>query len=131
MIQVNSTLHTLNGFTIATGAVLDVHPFIKATRVYDENGVYQGVRYDLAYNVDIWKSLADYQKDSDGKGNTKLYSGEIEEFNTSFIVENVGLLDMTNPDQLLLPLQSHIENGDSQYSGVGVGRTAIIYPTGI
>lgn len=127
MIQINATTHTdfngANGVTIPTGSVLDVFVSPMSRRVYDEAGAYSGTEHDIHFNAALFKSMASY-KSTD----PVLVNEFIKEYNINFIAENVDLSLLTTVDSWLELFSNHIENGNAEYPGVGVGNTAIVYP---
>lgn len=125
MIQINSTLHTPGGVTISTGSVVDVKPFfIEPQKIYVDD-VFDKLRYDISFDISIYKNLTEYKR----KGSIVLLRDPIEEFNIAFYAMDVDIKALTSVDGLLTLLQSHIENGDDKYPGVGSGKTSIVYPT--
>ena len=125
MIQINATTHTDSGITISTGSVLDVYPtFQLPKKVYDEEGNFESITYSISYAVRLFKDLATYKKEN----SIPLFVGQMLEYNVSYIDNDVDIQGLTDINSILEILVNHIENGNDQYSGVGVGKTAIVYP---
>jgi len=125
MIQINSTIHTKGGLTINTGSILDVTPHhIKPVKVYDESDEYEKTVYPMTFDVEIYKDLDTYKT----KGSTVVVSEPIKEFNIGHSEPDVDIKSLTSVDGLLQILVNHIENGDENFSGVGIGKTEIVYP---
>jgi len=118
MIQVNATTHSKGGVTIATGSLLNVNPHFRD--YIDAAGL---TKYDIDFDVDIYKNMTSYLE------NKILLRDTIDEYNVGYTVKDVNIQALTSISDLLALLQSHIENGDSAYPGVGVGKTAIVFPT--
>lgn len=124
MIQINATLHTKGGVTISTGSVLDVKPhFITPKKVY-VGGVFDRVVYDITYDVFLYKNITEYKKEN----SVVLTDKPLEEFNIGYHAIDVDIQSLTSVNGLLDILRNHIENGDEVYSGIGTGKTEIIYP---
>ena len=125
MIQINATTHTTSGITVSTGSVLDVYPtFQLPKKVYDAEGNYESITYPVSFAVRLFKNLATYKEEN----SVPLFVGQMLEYNVSYIDNDVDIQGLTNVDSILEILVNHIENGNEQYSGVGVGNTAIVYP---
>ena len=125
MIQINATTTTESGLTIATGSVLDVYPtFQLPKKVYDDEGNYASITYPMSFAVRLFKDLTTYKEEN----SVPLFVGRILEYNVSYIDNDVDIQGLTNVDSILNILVNHIENGNAQYSGVGVGNTSIVYP---
>lgn len=120
MIKVNATTHTVRGVTIATGSVLCVTPHFLPPRRVNNNSA---VEHDISFDVAIYKSMSAYEA-----GNEALTNERVDEYNIGFTASNVDIHGLTSVDELLQILADHIENGDTQYPGVGVGNTEIVYP---
>lgn len=120
MIQINATTHTTGGLTVNTGSLLDVNPHV-LTRI--ENGL---TKYNVAYDVTIYKDMAGYQ------AGQVLVKSTMKEYNVAHVENNVDIQGLNaQPDfvnALLRFLQTAIENGEAGYSGVGAGKTALVYP---
>lgn len=126
MIKINATLHTKGGLTISTGSVINVTPhFITPIKTYDENDVFNGIKYPVSFDVEIYKNIEDYKI----KGNIPATKESIKEFNKAYHDPEVDLISLTSVDGLLSVLIAHIENGDDEYPGIGVGNCEIVYPT--
>lgn len=123
MIRVNATLHTdfngSNGLTIPTGSVWEVKPYFNTVRSEELNRVIHTVSFDVVG----YKSLASYEA-----GDPPIVNDRIKEFNISYVEEDYDIQLITSPTALQDVLKNHIENGDSNYSGVGVGNAEVIYP---
>ena len=117
MIQVNATTHSKGGVTIATGSLLNVTPHFMD--YVDGNGL---TKYNISFDVAIYKNMASYLS------GTILLKDSIDEYNIGYTVNDVDIQALTSIDDLLALLQTHIENGDATYTGVGAGNTAIVYP---
>lgn len=113
MIQVNATTHTKGGVTISTGSVLDVTPHFITRR----NATNTACEYDVAFDVAIYKNLAEYES-----GKPVLVKDYMVEYNIGFTAKNVDIQSLTSVTDLLSLLKTHIEEG------VGVGNTEIVYP---
>lgn len=116
MIQVNATTHTKGGVTVNTGSLLDVRPHF-LTRVID--GL---TKYDIAFDVTIYKNMADYQAQK------VLVRDYMDEYLIGYKAEDVNIQLLTSVTDMLDLLRTHIENGDAEHSGVGVGNTVVVYP---
>jgi len=121
MIQINVPITTKGGILIAEDSVLDVTPHFITKRI-DIDGVIS-VDYDVTYDVDIYKSLSDYEANA-----PILVKAEIVEFNVGFAATNVNLLALDSVTALLNILKTAIEEGSEGYSGVGIGNTQVVYP---
>ena len=124
MIQINATTHTKSGLTISTGSILCVKPhFLNPVKVYID-GVFNKVVYPISFDVEIYKNLDTYKEE----GSVPIFIGEMVEYNIAHLDSDVDIQSLTSVDGLLGLLANHIENGDENFSGVGTGKTEIIYP---
>jgi len=124
MIQINATTHTKSGLTISTGSTLCVKPhFLDPVKVYIDD-VFDKVVYPISFDVEIYKNLDTYKEE----GSVPIFKGEMVEYNIAYLNSDVDIQSLTSVDGLLSLLASHIENGDENFSGVGTGKTEIIYP---
>jgi len=133
MIQINELYHTTGGLEIAPGSVLDVRPnFVTPTKVYKKNEVEDGentftfekIIYPISFDLKIFKSLEFYKE----QGSQPLNTGRLQEFDVALLIDDVNIQDLTSVNSLLELLVNHIENGGDGYSGVGAGKTEIVYP---
>ena len=131
MIQINAALTTPDGGTIASGSVIDItaHFKSKVVDVVDENDIVTGqtAEHYVAYDIDLYRSMAAYE------AKTPPVKSVFDEFNVGYTEMGIDIaaLDASAGAMATVTawLQSHIEDGDSSYPGVGTGNTAIVYPT--
>jgi len=123
MIQINATTHTKSGLTISTGSVLDVNPHFLSQKSYTD-GVFSEIIYSVCFDVKIYKNLETYKEEN----SMPIFSGEMVEYNVGYTDSPIDIQALTSVDDLLGLLATHIENGDEYFSGVGVGKTEIVYP---
>jgi len=128
MIQTNVVTNTKGGAIIPSGALLNIRPtFVdRLEDVFDEDGEKTGVvtKYDIQFDVDIYESMNEYEE---GDTYTKDY---VDQYNIGFLAVDVNIQALDSISSMLAIYQNHIENGDGgQYSGIGSGKTAIVFPT--
>jgi hypothetical protein len=123
MIQINATTHTKSGLTISTGSVLDVNPHFLSRKSYVEGG-FSEIIYSVSFDLKIYKNLETYKEEN----SMPIFSGEMVEYNVGYTDSPIDIQALTSVDDLLGLLATHIENGDENFSGVGVGKTEIVYP---
>ena len=126
MIQVNATTHTQDslgnsGITVPTGSLLNVTPHF-SDYIVDVQGV-PTTKYDVSFDVALYKNMAAYDTGA------ILTNSVMFEYNISFTAKDVDIQALASVSAVLQLLADHIENGDANYPGVGVGNTAIVYPT--
>lgn len=125
MIKINVATHTnlngSNGVEIPAGSVLDVNPHFMSFRTPVDSPT--DVQHDIAFDVKIYKSLSSYEN-----GDNTIISSEMKEYNISFKALDVDIQSLTSVSDLLDLLKDHIENGDSDFPGIGVGNAEIIWP---
>jgi len=133
MIQINTTLTTPDGGTLASGAVIDVTPCFRSrivdiVEVIDDVPTVTGqeVKHDCMFDVQVFRSMAAYE------AKTQRVKSTFIEFNTGYVEFDIDIVALNaaigSLDTMFAWLQTHIENGDSKYTGVGVSNTAVVYP---
>jgi len=133
MIQINTTLTTPDGGTLATGAVIDVTPCFRS-RIVDIITVVddvptvtgQEVKHDCMFDVQVFRSMAAYE------AKTQRVKSTFIEFNTGYMELDIDIVALNaatgSLDTMFAWLQAHIEDGDGNYSGIGSGNSAVVYP---
>lgn len=122
MIQLNAVTTSKGGLAIPSGVVLDVRPHFTADRVDDGQGGLT-IQYNVAFDAVIYKDLASYEA-----GDGAFINEAMQEYNIGYVAFDVDIHALTSVDDMLDIYKTHIEDGNSKYSGIGQGNAAIVWP---